>query len=161
MSQTDEFGRRIAAAMERIGRAIDAVGGGADAAEMEELRQALEDERLANAQLEERLKTIRERQDARLHALEAAKDEQRETVARLDDQLQRLRKANDQLRENNVALRSANAEGVAEPHLINKSMLAELESLRAGRAADVAEANVILGALAPLIDGERPGAEEY
>ena len=31
-------------------------------------------------------------------------------------------------------------------------MLAEIESLRAARAADVAEANIILGALTPLLD---------
>ena len=36
--------------------------------------------------------------------------------------------------------------------IINKSMLAEIETLRAARAADVAEANIILGALTPLLD---------
>ena len=46
----------------------------------------------------------------------------------------------------------ANEEGVGEPDLINKSMLAEIESLRAARAADLAEANIILGALTPLLD---------
>ncbi|MCH9832656.1 MAG: hypothetical protein K0U49_04725, partial [Alphaproteobacteria bacterium] len=57
-----------------------------------------------------------------------------------------------QLRQSNSDLRKANEEGVGEPDLINKSMLAEIESLRAARAADVAEANIILGALTPLLD---------
>jgi len=41
---------------------------------------------------------------------------------------------------------------VGDAHLINKTMLAELEALRAARAADVAEASVILASLQPLVD---------
>ena len=51
-----------------------------------------------------------------------------------------------------AALIDANAEGVGEPHLINRAMLAELEGLRAARATDVAESSAILAALVPLID---------
>ncbi|MEO0865632.1 MAG: hypothetical protein AAFY39_13820, partial [Pseudomonadota bacterium] len=75
-----------------------------------------------------------------------------ERTAALDLELQRLRQANEQLRQSNDALRQANQDGVAEPHLINKAMLAELEALRAARAADIAEATSILGALEPLLD---------
>ena len=82
----------------------------------------------------------------------AASEAVQTRVAAMDLELQRLRKANDQLRQSNAALRTANEEGVGEPHLINKAMLAELEGLRAARAADVAEASSIIGALAPLLD---------
>ncbi len=43
--------------------------------------------------------------------------------------LQRLKRINDQLRQNNQALREANEDGVGDPHLINKAMMTELEAL--------------------------------
>jgi len=155
MSEIQELGQRITAAMDRIARGVESAGAGSatEAEAVAELTQSLEDERLANAQLEERLKSIKEKNDKRLAELEAAGADLRNSMASLDDQLQRLRKANEQLRSNNEALRGANEEGVTEPHLINKAMLAELESLRASRATDMAEASAILGAMAPLLDG--------
>ncbi len=77
-------------------------------------------------------------------------------MRKLDGELQSLRKANEQLRDNNKALREANEAGVAEPHLINKSMLAELEGLRAARAADRAEADLVMADLERLISGTAP-----
>ena len=56
-----------------------------------------------------------------------------------------------------MALREANEAGVGEPHLINKAMLAELEGLRATRAADAAEAAAILDRLDPLVNGAAQG----
>lgn len=73
-------------------------------------------------------------------------------MAQLDIELQRVRRANAQLADACAALREANKEGVGEPHLINKAMMAELEGLRAARAADVAEASVILASLQPLVE---------
>lgn len=160
MTQIDELERRITAAMDRIGQGVEALASAAPAApaepqvdpeEVDKLKTALEEERLANAQLEERVKAIREKQDSKVSALEVQAEAQRESLAKLDDELQRLRAANELLRDSNVALRQANEAGVAEPHLINKAMLAELESLRAVRAADVAESNVLIGALEPLL----------
>jgi hypothetical protein len=75
-----------------------------------------------------------------------------ERMAQLDLEVQRVRKANDDLRASNQALRAANDAGVGEPHLINKAMMAELEALRATRAADVSETNAIIDALTPLIN---------
>ena len=74
-------------------------------------------------------------------------------MRKLDQDLQSLRKANQQLRDNNQALREANQSGVAEPHLINKSMLAELEGLRATRAADRDEVEAVLAELGQVING--------
>ena len=75
---------------------------------------------------------------------------------------QRLRLANDRLRETNEALRQANADGVAEPRLINRAMLAEIEGLRAARAADAAEAGAVLKKLDKLLSNARnlPEGEE-
>lgn len=73
MSQIEELQRRIVAAMERIGTGVDALrdaapaGGGEDTA----LRVALEDERVANAQLEERLISLKERHEKEVDAMRA------------------------------------------------------------------------------------------
>lgn len=145
MSQIDELQARITAALDRIAQGLESrPTATADPEDLNKLREQLDEERLANAQLQERVKT--------LHAkLEAAEGAQGETLRKLDADLQSLRKANQQLRDNNQALREANAEGVAEPHLLNKSMMAELEGLRAARSADRGEVEAVLGALGQAI----------
>ena len=125
----------------------------ADPAELAQLRDALEDERLTNAQLTERVRVLREKVGNEQAELREQIEAQREGMARLDADLQRLRQANDALRRANDALREANARGVGEPHLINKAMLAELEALRAARAAEAAEVELIHNALIPLLGG--------
>ncbi len=162
MSQEDivELERRITAALDRIGRGLSDLGDlgaqvAVDESEVEELRAALEDEKLVTAQLEERIRTLHARQDAKLAEVTARAEEQAGALATLDTELQRLRAANDQLRASNVALREANEQGVGEAHLINKAMLAELEGLRAARAADAAETGAILSAMEPLLSDDQ------
>lgn len=153
MADIDELERRARAALDRIAAAIEqtGAGGGVSEDELRLLRGELEEERLANAQLKERIKALRDKQEAAEAEQATAFDSQRQAMAALDAELQKLRKTNDLLRESNEALRSANAEGVGEPHLINKAMLAELESIRAARAADAAEAQALLATLEPLL----------
>ena len=151
MSEIDALQQRLTAAMDRIAAGTSALGA-AQGADTAELQAALEDEKVANAQLTERVRKMSERQEEALAEARAASEATQTRVAAMDLELQRLRKANDQLRESNAALRTANEEGVGEPHLISKAMMAELEGLRAARAADVAEASSILGALGPLLD---------
>ncbi|MDW3119324.1 hypothetical protein [Roseovarius pacificus] len=160
MSQIDELQRRIIVALDRIGQGLEDRQAGADVQEVETLRQQLEDERLACAQLEERLKKLHEKQDAQDEAATRAREEMAGKVEALDRDLQSLRKANQQLRDNNAALREANAKGVAEPHLINKAMLAELEGLRATHAADRAEADAILAELTRILEGGAADSDE-
>ena len=149
MSQIDELQRRITAALDRIGQGLDGIStDDGDAGEIEALRKELEDEKLANAQMEERLKAVSQRQKE----ASEAQAEQADTMRKLDSELQSLRKANQQLRDNNKALREANQAGVAEPHLINKSMMAELEGLRAARSADRLETDAVMSDLGRLID---------
>ena len=169
MSQIDELQGRIAAAMERIGAGVTVLAEREVVAAPDPgMTQALEEEKLANAQLEERLRALRAKHEDDLAAVRAELDNsremetlraemtaQREAMGRLDMDVQRLRFANEQLRESNAALRTANENGVGEPHLINKAMLAELEGLRAARASDVAETSAILSALTPLLDNAK------
>jgi predicted nucleic acid-binding Zn-ribbon protein len=151
MSQINELQTRITAALDRITKGLEGREAAGDATGMDKLRQELEDEKLANAQLEERVRTLHERLAARDAELEAARSAQSDNLRRLDADLQSLRKANQQLRDNNQALREAHQAGVAEPHLINKSMLAELEGLRAARAADRDEVEAVLAELGQVI----------
>ena len=73
MSQIEELQRRIVAAMERIGSGVDALRDAAPTSggEDDTLRAALDDERVANAQLEERLKTLKTRHEQEVDAMRA------------------------------------------------------------------------------------------
>ena len=159
MSEIEELQRRINAALDRIGRGLEAGSAEmADPAELAEVKRALDDEKLANEQLEERVKSLRDKRNTLEEELEALREQSAKTLSRLDGELQSLRRANQQLRDNNTALREANAAGVGEAHLINKSMMGELESLRASRAADRAETSAILSELTAVLEGaEKPG----
>ncbi|WP_322866146.1 hypothetical protein U5922_008050 [Aquicoccus sp. G2-2] len=159
MSQIEELERRMTAALDRIAAGVEAfdAGGGTDPEELTRAKADLEDEKLATAQLEERIRALHEKQATKIAELAAQGAGQAQAVARLDSELQRLRAANEQLRQSNAALREANEQGVGEPHLINKAMLAELEGLRAARAADVAETAAILDALGPLVSEQEAG----
>ncbi|MEQ9258333.1 MAG: hypothetical protein RIG84_04470 [Roseovarius sp.] len=153
MSQIEELQDRLASALDRIGKGLEGrQAGGADAGEVAQLRQALDDERLACEQLKERVRAQRARREALEIQVEEARKEAAEAVAKLDGDLQSLRAANEQLRENNAKLREACEAGVAEAHLINKSMMAELEGLRATRAADRAEIEALLSELGRAVE---------
>ncbi len=168
MSQIEELQGRITAAMERIGAGVAALEaqGAQDTGAAEALNAQLDEEKQANAQLQERLTALISKHEDELaaqkaeldtsvemDALKAGQAGQSEMMARLDMDVQRLRQANDQLRDSNAALREANEQGVGEPHLINSAMLAELESLRASRATDSAEVSAVLAKLGPLLAG--------
>lgn len=156
MSDIEEYETRIAAAMDRIADGVANLNAGGG--NTEELQTALEEERLANAQLSERVRKLTEQVDAAQSQAQSTVDAAAKRIETLDLELQRLRKATEQLRESNAALRTANEAGVGEPHLINKAMLAELEALRAARAADVAEADTILASLNALMTEENAHA---
>ena len=158
MSDIDDLQRRITAAMDRIAGSVGNAGA-AQAKIAAELATALEDEKLANAQLSERLQALKDRYDVEVSDAKAVANAEARITA-LDLEVQRLRTASDQLRQSNAALRAANEEGVGEPHLINAAMVAELEALRAGRAVDVAEASSIISALMPLLEAPETSSKE-
>jgi len=151
MSDIDELQRRITAAMDRVASGLDQLGANSSG-NSARLEQALEEEKSANAELTERVRVLNQRQEGELAAATQMAEAANARMAELDEKIQRVRKANDGLRELNDALRVANEVGVGEPHLINKSMMAELEALRAARAVDVSEVTAIIEALTPLIN---------
>lgn len=76
MSQLEELQHRIIAAMDRIGAGVDALGGATvDARPDEGLQAALEDEKVANAQLQERLRTLKEQHEQEVDGLRADLEE--------------------------------------------------------------------------------------
>ncbi|SLN12191.1 hypothetical protein [Pseudooctadecabacter jejudonensis] len=176
MSELAQLESRLSEALARIRAGVDKMDaaetseapqevtpdGTAEVAEAEakvaELTAKLNDEVTANAQLEERVKLLKERQDGKLAELEAAVEAARGRAARMDRELQRLRQVNAELRDNNSQLREAVTQGVSEPHLVNKAMMAELDALRATRAADAAEMDAILEELRPIVEKEASDA---
>lgn len=157
MQEITELEKRIAAALDRIGKGVDrlsamprpaapAAGGGGASAEAA-LRAQLEEEKALTAQLQARLRAASARE---------AKGDLQEKIDRLTQELdvqglelQRMRRVNAALREQLEALRTAQAAGLTEPGQINKAMLAELEALRAERLTEMAELDEILAALEP------------
>jgi hypothetical protein len=151
MSDIEELERRINAALDRIGQAVDGFVPPTTGAGTGELQDALLAEQTTNAQLTERLRVVKEREASQ--AALAAEKVDRLTRA-LDAQgieLQRMKKTVIQLRESLRALREAQAEAVADPHLVNRAMLTELEALRATRLTEMAQMEEILAELHPLI----------
>ena len=155
-----ELERRITAALDRIGQGLDRMpaGGGATgpaAAPGEAtaaLEEALETERGAVAQLAERLRAVKDREAKAKGDLESQISDLTETRDQQGLELQRLRKTVGQLRDTLTAQNEATRAGVSEPQVINKSLLAELEALRAQRRSESAEMEAILTALSPLIE---------
>ena len=163
MTEITDLQARITAALDRIETGIDglpAKAGAESAAEVARLTEALEEERTVNAQLEERLSTIKEKQDGTLDVLASEVDRLRALLASEEETVARLGRVNAELRANNAALRDAIAKGVAEPHLVNKSMMAELEGLRAAQEADRAELDAVLGELGALVAEADGGPQE-
>lgn len=139
---------RLAAAFDRIARGLDRLPAAAPA---EGLAEVLEVEREANAQLAERLRTVKEQAGAQRAEAQARIAE---LIRQLDTQgieLARLKKTVLQLRETLRAQTDAMAEGIAEPHLINRAMLSELETLRALRLTEMTEMDAVLGELSSLV----------
>lgn len=163
MSEIEELEARVTAAMARIGQAVETLAEqaaapspaalpAADPDEIGALRAQLEEERHANAQLEARVQAIQERQETRVTALQREVEDRTAAFARLDAEMQRLRRAAEQLRENNRALRDANARGVGDPSLIDAGLRAELEALAAERDVETAEVGAVLAVLGPLAE---------
>ncbi len=168
MTEIDELQGRLTRALDRIAQGVDLLGPAAvaeeeqpqaapDTGELARLAELLEEEKLANAQLEERNRALNARlaETPAAPAPDAALQEQlaaqRESMADLDSELSRMRLSNEMLRKTCEELRAALQAGLGEPHLINQAMLAELESLRADRSVERAEVRAVLDAIEPVL----------
>lgn len=163
MNDISELEGRLAAALDRIGAGLDKMELPAPepvappepegpSEEVEALRRDLEAEREVTAQLEERVRAVRQSQDDRVAELEAALATLEARLQPMQEDQQRLKQVNKVLRESNVALRQANAAGLADAALVNHAMEAELDALRASQASDSAALEAIIADLAPLVE---------
>lgn len=150
MDDISEFERRITAALDRASQAMDQLNAG-DGGDSTELKAELEAERVANQQLEERVRAIKEKQENMVANLEDEVDRLKKSLKSRDAEMQQMRSVNEALRGSNASLRDANAQGVGDADLVNSSMVTELESLRAARAADRSEIEEILATLEPVL----------
>jgi chromosome segregation ATPase len=158
MTDISDFETRIAGALDRIRYQIErrqkaeAETAGRDGPSVAELEQKLAEERTVTAQLEERVKALKERQDSKIVKLEKDLDAARTANAGLEMDLAGLRQANAELENMVSKLRDAIEEGVAEPELVNRAMKAELDGLRAMQAADAAEIGAVLAELKTVVE---------
>lgn len=180
MGQIDELEQRISVAFARISAGVVSLAAqtaapapepatpdlfaaepaATDDAELLRLTEALDEERMANAQLNERLRHLQDQTAATAATQQAQVDS---LTRQLDAQgldVQRLSSTVAQLREDLRRLREAAEQGIVDPQLINRAMMAELEALRTTRAAESTEMADILSALGHVLDAEeaRPHA---
>ncbi|MCK0094741.1 hypothetical protein MWU60_04105 [Yoonia sp. F2084L] len=149
MSDISALESRITAALDRIRKGLEAKN--AQTPADPGLQAALEEERAQNAELIERVRVLKERQDTQVAQLATRADTQSKHLMKLDEELQQLRASNVQLREMNAKLREAVTTGLA-PELHDAAVAAEIEALSAQRSADAAEVDAILAELKPLIE---------
>ena len=150
MSDISDLERRITSALDRATKALEQLSAQSDEAGPD-LSAELEAERVANRQLEERVRAIKEKQETTVSTLEREVADLKDALATRDGEVQQMRSVNAALRDTNSALRDANAKGLAEPELIDQGMSKELESLRAARSAQQAEIEEILATLEPVL----------
>lgn len=166
MGNVKELEQRLGRALERISRSAarrvaPAPAPVADpdaAAEAAELRAQLASERAKTAQLTERVNAVKQRQESSFTTLERRLARMTEQLDLQSLEMLRLKKANTKLIEANRQLREGHEAMVIEPSAVNRALLAELEALRAERAADVAEMEDVLGELKPLLATGTPDA---
>ncbi len=134
MNEITDFEGRITMALERINAGLDtmAASGADDSAA---LNEALDGEKMANAQLQERIDALGEK------------------LNQQENQLRDLEQVNKELDENNAELRLSREEISADADAANKAIQSELESLRATRKTDLAELQTIMDELKPIIAG--------
>ena len=154
MSDIGLLQQRITAALARITDSLDQpVSAVVPVAVLEDL----ESERLLNAQLSERVRVLKDKQDSMVGALQERVNSLMEQLDSLGVEYQRLKKSAIALRENNRVLREALEQDVqdlgSDAHLINKSMMAELDALRTHRMAESAELDELISELRPLVEG--------
>lgn len=168
MQEIAELERRITAALERIGQGVANLAAAAPPepdlppamaeAELARLTEALDEERMANAQLNERLRVVRDKDAGDKAALESQVADLTAQLEAQSVELNRLRRSAEQMTAEMADLRDVAQLGVTEPEHINKAMLAELEALRAARASEAEELAEIVAALNPLIAEARHDA---
>lgn len=167
MQDIAELERRITSALERIGRGVESLSAPnavnapmpsdtptamLPESDFAALNERLDEERMLNAQLQERLRAVHQKDEAERTALTDEISALNAQLAAQSDELADLRASTAALNEELAALRDVAQLGVTEPEHINHAMQTELDALRAARAAEAEELSEIIAALNPLIE---------
>jgi len=161
MQELTELELRLAKALDRLDAGLANLPEAAVksvAAPGNDLQSDLDEERMLTAQLNERLRAVKEKEAQSQLQSTAKLDQMSQLLDTQGAELKRMRNTTVQLREVLRILREASAQGLSDPHLVNRAMLTELEALRATRHTEVAELDEILAELAPLIEEVREDA---
>lgn len=160
-----EAAAEAAAAEQAQGMPVATLADGVAEAEIARLNEALDEERFNVSQLHERLRAARQK-EAVLEQEAGAKAAFETEIARQSHLLEqqsvemgRLKAAVTALRNELRHLREASLQGSVDVDMINASMVAELEAMRAERAAEAVELRELLAALDPLALVQEEGAE--
>ncbi|SFG20001.1 hypothetical protein SAMN04488020_101487 [Palleronia marisminoris] len=162
MQDINELHQRLAAALDRIEADVEQLARprpepvaepepepqGPDAAQLE---SDLAAERELVQQLEERLKSTRDRYEARVTAAESELETAHALLAELEEDRGRLKVVADGLRESCEALRQTDA---PDGELINTAMAAEIEALATMRRSDRSELDTVLALFATSAQSE-------
>ena len=164
MTEISELEGRISAALDRIRSGVSALENKAVGSADAPVAAASDDDRVAqleadlaaqkdvNAQLEERFKVLKSRQDSVIADLNSGAERAKEQLQSFEADLEKLREENAVLRDVSENLRKAAEADRIDAAMINRAMQAELDALRALRAAEAAEVATILAELKPLIE---------
>ncbi|MEM9031904.1 MAG: hypothetical protein AAGB18_04595 [Pseudomonadota bacterium] len=132
--------------------AVEAIGAADTSQEVADLQAKLEEERTANAQLEQRVQQIRQRQEQRMEGYADEITSLKEQLAAAESQAANLRRSSADMRQALEAMQAASSDGAPDAHMINRAMMAELTALRTERAADAEEIGALVSALEPLLE---------
>lgn len=155
MSDIAALEGRITAALDRIREGMarqQSLLISEDPSDAESLRAQLKEERIANAQLENRVSALKVRQDGTISDFEGRVASHATVLAAMEAEVHRLRVANAELLDVTAQLRVAAVDGITAPELLNRATLAEVEALQAQRASEATEMDAIISSLKPLIE---------
>ncbi len=162
MQDLAELERRINAALQRIAAGVEQTTPppAADTAEVDRLKADLAAAMAENDALRQQLAAPKPAPKP-ASELEARVEQLTRLVDVQGLEMERMRKNAVQLRESLRSLRRTAADKLPDAEQINRAMMAELESIRVTRFAEMAELDEIIAELDPLIAPYRPEVSEH
>ncbi len=162
MQEIAELERRITFALERVSKGLaqltlpspkdPVIAKTDDEDQTDVLRTALDEERTVTAQLQERLRAIKEKEVLALEALQSQLTSMSGMLAKQNTELGRLRRTLSDTTQELANLTDAAQAGPIEASHINAAMQSELQALRLLRASEADELGNLVSVLTPLIE---------
>jgi len=167
-ADADQASRDLAAMQEQLDAAQSATPEPDAGASLADLQAELDRHREVESVLRRRIARLRDERKASRSETNQVREQLEEVEGKLDQlqaltdasapsasgELARLRESNRTLRDTVDELREALAgDGAPDADLVTSALAAELESLKADRAAEAAEARAILSEIRPVLQG--------